>query len=405
MLRLKLVIAVCLAVTTGRSELFLITGSYNQGWNYASGSKVIRVAANGEVSTGHWLVSADQGFVWVGLSYEARLGAVLVPGESPRIRFFSLQTGSVTKECELPEDYGTPYWADVPGIGAVVQMKHEHWPPQPEADGRLDVIRPAVRIPCTSSFEKAPSANLRYTTALGGGGIGDFVMQDGFRCFAELSGRILHFSRGREDLEIRLPPDAVGENNRLAWLTIRNPEIVVVTLAGEVAEMSRSFVLRRHENRWTELPQEYSAGVKRGFGRYIAVTEAHTKKAVAAQFKDHPGMLNVDQAVRTAEQSAGRGEWRTGSGPDGPNLVESFASSSLLFPGRLHVFDSRTAKDFVLTTNQGDSEVLLIANGVVYYRVSKRLYSVPISDGGLGRSRLMAEDELIDDAHWAFTTR
>ena len=59
----------------------------------------------------------------------------------------------------------------------------------------------------------------------------------------------------------------------------------------------------------------------------------------------------------------------------------------------------------MLTTNQGDSEILLIANGVVYYRVSKRLYSVPISDGGLGRSRLLVEDRLIDDAHWAFTTR
>ena len=101
MLRLKLVIAVCLAVTTGRSELFLITGSYNQGWNYASESKLIRVAANGDVSTGQRLVSADQGFVWVGLSYEARLGAVLVPGESPRIRFFSLKPAALRRNANF----------------------------------------------------------------------------------------------------------------------------------------------------------------------------------------------------------------------------------------------------------------------------------------------------------------
>src|SRR5690242_10228701 len=118
--RLKLVIAVCLVVTTGRAELFLITGSYNQRWNYASESRLIRVALNGKISTTQKLVSADQGFVWVGLSYEARLGAVLVPSKAPRIRFFSMNTGSITKECTLPEDHGTLYWADLPGLGAVV---------------------------------------------------------------------------------------------------------------------------------------------------------------------------------------------------------------------------------------------------------------------------------------------
>ena len=86
----------------------------------------------------------------------------------------------------------------------------------------------------------------------------------------------------------------------------------------------------------------------------------------------------------------------------GPGLLESFVNSLYVFPGRLHVFDSETGSVFTITTNQGDSEIVLIDNGTVYYRVSDRLYSAPISKRGLGQARVLARDEAITDAHWAF---
>ena len=142
----------------------------------------------------------------------------------------------------------------------------------------------------------------------------------------------------------------------------------------------------------------------RGFGPYIAITEAHMKKAVAEQFRAHPNLLSMDEAVMTAERSAGSSDWRTESGPSGPSLAESFAASTSVFPGRLHVFDSRTGHSFTLTTNQGDSEILLIADGTVYYRVSDRIYRARLSATGFGPSQLVAQDPVIGDAHWAFAT-
>jgi len=34
--------------------------------------------------------------------------------------------------------------------------------------------------------------------------------------------------------------------------------------------------------------------------------------------------------------------------------------------------------------------------------MSDRLYSAPVTDKGIGVARLVAKDEIIRDAHWAF---
>jgi hypothetical protein len=89
----------------------------------------------------------------------------------------------------------------------------------------------------------------------------------------------------------------------------------------------------------------------------------------------------------------------------GPSVTEAFEESAVVYPGRLHLYDIDTERVYTIETKQGDSEVLLIENGTVYYRASDRLYSVPITDKGIGVARLIATDEAIRDAHWAFIKR
>ena len=73
-----------------------------------------------------------------------------------------------------------------------------------------------------------------------------------------------------------------------------------------------------------------------------------------------------------------------------------------VFTGKLHLYDVETERVFPIATNDGDSEVLLVDEGTVYYRVSDRIYAAPISDKGVGLARLVTTDEVIRDAHWAF---
>jgi hypothetical protein len=55
-------------------------------------------------------------------------------------------------------------------------------------------------------------------------------------------------------------------------------------------------------------------------------------------------------------------------------------------------------------TGQADSEVVLIEGGWVYYRAADELYKAEIGQQGLGKPVLMAQDDAIRDAHWAFFT-
>ena len=76
-----------------------------------------------------------------------------------------------------------------------------------------------------------------------------------------------------------------------------------------------------------------------------------------------------------------------------------------VIPGNLYVYDTETEKVFPIRTNQGDSEVLLIDGGTVYWRAATRLYSAPITESGVGPAKLLATDEAVRDSHYAFLKR
>jgi hypothetical protein len=46
--------------------------------------------------------------------------------------------------------------------------------------------------------------------------------------------------------------------------------------------------------------------------------------------------------------------------------------------------------------------ILLAENRTVFYRVTNRLYSAAIEGTSIGAAKLLATDDLIEDAHWAF---
>ena len=75
------------------------------------------------------------------------------------------------------------------------------------------------------------------------------------------------------------------------------------------------------------------------------------------------------------------------------------------YPGNLNICDSHTEKIFPIHTKQGASEVLLIDNGMVYWRAARRLYSAALTDSGFGEARLLVNDESILDIHYAFFKR
>src|SRR5205823_12061756 len=114
----------------------------------------------------------------------------------------------------------------------------------------------------------------------------------------------------------------------------------------------RLLALRKSDKTWRRvaMPGEQLSWA-RGFGKFIALAESGTK------------------GTQTPE-SAGRAEWRKGESKMGPSIHARFNDGKYVFHGRLHLYDLDNGHTYTITTNQGDSEILLVDNSTVYYRAS-----------------------------------
>jgi hypothetical protein len=65
------------------------------------------------------------------------------------------------------------------------------------------------------------------------------------------------------------------------------------------------------------------------------------------------------------------------------DLFDGILSS---FPGKLTLYNVQSGATFEIATEQGDSEVLLITDTAVFYRVNDALYRAPFSVAGVGRA-------------------
>lgn len=72
-------------------------------------------------------------------------------------------------------------------------------------------------------------------------------------------------------------------------------------------------------------------------------------------------------------------------------------------PGILYFYNPSTGVYFELETKQADSEVVLIQNEKVIYRVYDELYESDLVNGKqLGEPKLLLKDDRVPDIHWAF---
>jgi hypothetical protein len=75
-------------------------------------------------------------------------------------------------------------------------------------------------------------------------------------------------------------------------------------------------------------------------------------------------------------------------------------------PGILYMLNVKTRDYLEWNTGQGDSEILLVENNEVYYRVNDEIFKAPIINGKkLGKAQLLIKNEMVPDIHWAFISQ
>lgn len=111
------------------------------------------------------------------------------------------------------------------------------------------------------------------------------------------------------------------------------------------------------------------------------------------------GYIADDGEYFMDKQRPGSSLWKdreTGSSP-------ALRYEGMYAPGILYFYNPSTKIYFELSTNQADSEVVLIQNNKVIYRVYDELYETEIVRGKkLGKSVLLLKSDYVPDIHWAF---
>src|SRR5262249_44182701 len=146
-------------------------------------------------------------------------------------------------------------------------------------------------------------------------------------------------------------------------------------------------IYRRKERKWKQLDVQ---GNVRAFGRFVAIAEYRTKKERLRQEEEHRGNVDINQAMREEEQSPGRAEGSTEVREYGPPVDEAFESSVNVYTGRLLLYDSASEKMRTIVTKQANSEILLVENDRVYYRISGAIWEADITADGFGTPELIA---------------
>jgi hypothetical protein len=348
---------------------------------------VFRVEADGSLGSVADPAFEDLPAAWIAVNNDLRRAVMVVRDRGvPRMALvvMDLDSAVVTKACAVPLRLGSvPRWLfNLPGRGvAYVEYAFSR------ADLRPGVLPMKLKgvllepsVPCDQSFIEPRPAELREVAASGAPGLADFRQNDGLGVSVEPGGGLVASEFGGAGIGIRVPAGMLadsGQERLGSSVVVNNSRVLALRLIARTgpggAVTERVLACRKSDGTWQRVPQvsERTAWM-RGFGSYLAIAEAQQKT----------DSLKVSTGSKVF---SGR-----------------YAPIPLVFSGRLHLYDVQTEMTRTIETNDGDSEVLLVEDGVVYYRSSDRLFSVPITKTGFGEVRLLATANEIRDAHWAF---
>lgn len=382
-----------LCCATLNAQLHLITGSPTPKHNEAFGSALFRVNG-GTVQLVEELVSEKVGTDWIGVSYDLNK-AVFLPRAfiasdwlNP-IVVLDMVSGRVAKRCRFaaPSDLSlVGHWlANTPSRGHILELEM--------ADSRHSQLTAMIldaAVPCEETFATGEPTDLRFAVASGIPGVADLAQGDGFFAVVDPQDHLMTVvARTRVYFEdYTVPADLrIGIVPYFSGVEVNTARLLVMALIAENRQTYRIVVLNKSTKTWSTLPAvSVTPPAVRAFEHYLA--------------------FPVSQPAKGREgRVAGSKEWRQGASRMGPDLHERFKDLNRDYSGRLCLYDSATQKLWTIETNQADSEVLLIENGQVYYRVSDRLYQMTIGPKGLGRRVLIATSDVIRDAHWAFRVK
>jgi hypothetical protein len=373
---LVIAVCVCMSASSAWGQLYLVTGTQTPRTIASFSAGLWQVGHDGPLQLVREIAQRESGLFWVEAAGDARVLAALTRGSldgevGSAIVVVDFDKGDVVKRCPValspPNLMGIEEWfANIPGKGLAIVDRLEAFA---AVTGKQELIRAMLvdpSIPCKSSYRMIAPSDSTDVIVSGRAGVAGVAANETVVFVMDADGQIVRRFRNGEIVytgyQIPAPLRAGIEHPGFSVM-INNSQILVAVVGGSGEDkLFRVLAFRKSDQTWHRVPNPSDRyPFARSFGSYVAFPEAHLKSP-------------------TLPESAGRAEWETKESLRGPSMQEMFQDSEVAYPGRLHLYDVENEKTYVIETKQGDSEVLLVENNIVYYRASDRLYSVQITE-------------------------
>jgi hypothetical protein len=167
-------------------------------------------------------------------------------------------------------------------------------------------------------------------------------------------------------LDVPPPQGARLKSSSMISYHVINPEIIAFTIEDNEkgAQLSSPlYVYTRSSGQWSEFPSSGRTSILEGFGHWIVATYTEDNE-------NTPGRVSPGKGRRPSK----RGEW---------SADDRFKMHDLYFPGILLIYDTQHHVRYSIETGEGDSEVLLVQGGILYYRVNDQVYRAEAYGGML----------------------
>jgi hypothetical protein len=210
-------------------------------------------------------------------------------------------------------------------------------------------------------------------------------------------------NRRNVQIDITLPKQMVIEPQAFSLL-VNTDEMLVLDRPqpGEkgpwAPQVKRCLKSSTTTQKWSSETFAGGGSSVRAFGHWLAINEADIKRDITASIIER----KLDE-----RESPGRAQRQRVLNPQASTREQAsidtlFADSQVVFAGSARLLDIRTGKRYDLFTGHGDTEVLLIDQATVYYRVNDALVRAQLGRDSIENTVVLLRDDRIPLVHWAF---
>ncbi len=194
--------------------------------------------------------------------------------------------------------------------------------------------------------------------------------------------------KGKIETNWKLPPNIKVKDNERIAIFVNNNDVLALILSESRVKNKTGLgytpfhILDKKNNKWHTMQFQGGRTGVRGFGPWLAGYVADEERSV-------PGIKKGERRREDMRKSGTPSAWR-------------FEDFKIYSPGILFIYNVLSNKKYSIETGQMDSEVLLVEDNNVYYRVNDEIYQAKIGEKKIETGTLIVKDEAVHDIHWAF---